>query len=124
MEKQILDEFKSKLETEKLEITAELKKIADQSGEDPAKWETIFTRDQKEIGSEAAETREDEAEAFGAQLAIAKKLAQKLADINIALEKIVAGTYGKCENCDQEMPLARLQALPEARICFDCDPKK
>jgi len=124
MEKQILDEFKNKLETEKLEIVAELKKIAEQSGNNPAEWETIFTRDQKEIGSEAAETREDEAEAFVAQLAIAKKLAQKLSDIDIALEKIAAQTYGKCENCDQEMPLTRLQALPEARICFDCASEK
>ncbi len=124
MEKQILDELKTKLETGKSEIVMELKKIAVQKGKDPNEWKTIFIRDQEEIGHEALETDEDEAEAFAAQFAVAKSLAGKLSDIDIALDKIAKGTYGKCENCDKEMPLTRLLALPEARLCFDCGPVK
>ena len=41
-------------------------------------------------------------------------------EIDAALVKIVAGTYGFCENCGQPIPAARLEALPHARLCVTC----
>lgn len=49
--------------------------------------------------------------------------AQALAAVNeidFALEKIVAGTYGLCEQCGQTIPEARLEALPHAALCVAC----
>lgn len=49
--------------------------------------------------------------------------AQALAAVNeidFALEKIVAGTYGLCEQCGQPIPEARLEALPHAALCVAC----
>jgi DnaK suppressor protein len=37
-----------------------------------------------------------------------------------ALERIQAGTYGRCENCEQWIAKERLHALPEARYCLKC----
>jgi DnaK suppressor protein len=41
-------------------------------------------------------------------------------EIDLALAKIAAGTYGSCENCGTEIPRARLEALPHARLCVSC----
>jgi len=45
---------------------------------------------------------------------------QVLADIAAALERIDQGSYGRCEECNAEIPEARLRALPYARYCVDC----
>jgi DnaK suppressor protein len=41
-------------------------------------------------------------------------------EIDRALAKIQAGTYGLCEQCGQPIPDARLQALPQAALCVAC----
>jgi len=59
-----------------------------------------------------------------AQDEISSKLAEvesrELANIEIALERIKAGTYGQCDYCGGKIPLARLNALPYATNCIDC----
>ncbi len=41
-------------------------------------------------------------------------------EIDLALAKIDAGTYGLCERCGSEIPRARLEALPHAALCVAC----
>jgi len=41
-------------------------------------------------------------------------------EINAALEKIEAGTYGQCAWCEGEIKPERLRALPSATLCIDC----
>jgi DnaK suppressor protein len=41
-------------------------------------------------------------------------------EIDRALQKIDAGTYGACERCGQPIPEARLEALPYASMCVAC----
>jgi RNA polymerase-binding protein DksA len=43
-----------------------------------------------------------------------------LADIDAALQRIEEGTYGTCANCGTQIPEARLEALPWATTCIDC----
>jgi RNA polymerase-binding transcription factor DksA len=45
---------------------------------------------------------------------------QTLDEIAAALERINQGTFGRCEECQGEIPKARLQALPYARYCVEC----
>lgn len=40
--------------------------------------------------------------------------------IDVALDRIEAGTYGSCLHCDKKVQIARLQAVPWARHCIDC----
>lgn len=40
--------------------------------------------------------------------------------IDRALMKIDAGSYGRCEGCGKDIPMARLQALPMAMTCLAC----
>jgi RNA polymerase-binding protein DksA len=43
-----------------------------------------------------------------------------LAEIDAALERITNGTYGRCTNCDGQIPVERLEALPWATLCIEC----
>jgi DnaK suppressor protein len=40
--------------------------------------------------------------------------------IDKALRKIDDGTYGLCEECDEQITLKRLRARPEAQLCIQC----
>jgi DnaK suppressor protein len=44
----------------------------------------------------------------------------EIEEINLALEKMPAGTYGVCELCGKSIPLKRLEVLPATRMCWKC----
>ena len=44
----------------------------------------------------------------------------ELGDIDAALERIQAGTYGICTDCGVSIPPARLNAYATAKRCIDC----
>jgi RNA polymerase-binding protein DksA len=46
--------------------------------------------------------------------------AQVLVEIDAALLRIEAGTYGACTSCGGEILVARLEAYPWASLCIDC----
>ena len=52
--------------------------------------------------------------------ALSGQLSETLQDIEDALAKFDAGTYGQCESCGQPIPEARLEAMPAARLCISC----
>lgn len=43
--------------------------------------------------------------------------------IEQAIDKIDAGSYGTCEDCGGGIAIARLEALPFAQFCIDCQEK-
>lgn len=43
-----------------------------------------------------------------------------LSEVEAALRRMDRGTYGVCEHCGEEIPEARLRALPWARFCISC----
>ncbi len=43
-----------------------------------------------------------------------------IADIEHALERLDAGSYGTCEECGVAIPFERLEAIPAARFCVAC----
>ena len=51
---------------------------------------------------------------------LAEVESRELANVEAALEKMRGGTYGKCEGCEASIPLVRLQALPYATHCIQC----
>ena len=52
--------------------------------------------------------------------ALERSAVDQLAEIDAALARLAAGTYGRCERCGQEIPLERLAARPTARRCTPC----
>jgi len=52
--------------------------------------------------------------------ALGGTLLDTLREIEDALSKFDAGTYGRCESCGSQIAEARLEAMPAARLCIDC----
>jgi DnaK suppressor protein len=53
-------------------------------------------------------------------LLVASEARAKVAEIDAALERVEAGTYGVCEACGKPIPKARLEVVPEATLCVGC----
>jgi len=45
---------------------------------------------------------------------------EKIRNIDEALARLEEGEYGICEDCEEEIPLGRLKAMPFARLCVKC----
>ncbi len=45
---------------------------------------------------------------------------KRLRSIDSALSRINQGKYGSCMKCNKKIPLERLQAIPYAVLCVDC----
>lgn len=43
-----------------------------------------------------------------------------LSQIDAALGRMEAGTYGICKRCGAEIPVERLEAVPAAELCITC----
>jgi RNA polymerase-binding transcription factor DksA len=68
---------------------------------------------QSRFGYEAAEP--DEHTEISSALA-----GETLDEIDHALSRLDAGTYGTCEVCGRVIPLERLEAIPHASTCVTC----
>ena len=66
--------------------------------------------------SERAVQMEDD-DALEGQAAL---VAQEIASVRRALERIEDGSYGTCANCGDEISDKRLDVRPEAELCIDC----
>ena len=53
-------------------------------------------------------------------LALMQMKTETLKKIDLALQRLEEGSYGRCQECDAELPAARLRALPFAALCRDC----
>ncbi|MBC2933289.1 TraR/DksA C4-type zinc finger protein [Nocardioides sp. zg-1228] len=52
--------------------------------------------------------------------ALVRQVRGRVAEVDAALERVDAGTYGVCESCGRPIGDARLEALPAARTCIRC----
>jgi DnaK suppressor protein len=80
--------------------------------------EAIEAPDQMTYGSQAAAA----SQVFEQQrdLALRDRAAQHLAQVQAALARLDAGTYGRCLRCGRDIPEDRLEALPWAANCIEC----
>jgi DnaK suppressor protein len=62
----------------------------------------------------------DEASELEKRLVLEQRLVDALNDVEHALQKYEAGTYGLCDSCGQPIEQARLEAIPQASLCLSC----
>jgi len=53
-------------------------------------------------------------------MALMQMKSETLSRIDQAIARLENGTYGLCQECDQEIAAARLKALPFAALCREC----
>jgi DnaK suppressor protein len=68
-----------------------------------------------DVTAHAAETLHSEI-----QVALVDRRTRQVAQIHDALQRLSAGRYGFCQECDAFVGVARLRALPFAQRCRDC----
>jgi DnaK suppressor protein len=51
---------------------------------------------------------------------VVRQVQQHLVEVDAALQRLDAGTYGICERCGQPIGEGRLEARPVARTCIGC----
>ena len=106
--------FKQKLADEKARLESELGAIAKRDPQNPADWNAMTDEIDSEISADKND-RADAIEDLEENTSIANELEARLKDVNDALERIEAGTYGKDEVTGEEIPADRLEANPAAR---------
>jgi DnaK suppressor protein len=89
-----------------------LKAEADSLTEDREPGDVQFDEESGEGDTLAVERERD--------LALSAQARAAIEQIDAAVEKIHAGTYGRCENCGTAIPKERLKALPYAALCVKC----
>ena len=97
---ELLAQVRAALEAELAELTTQLA----ENGDVP------FDENFADSGQVAAEQ--------GEHRAIVGHIQDSLRDVKLALGKLDEGTYGKCEECGEEIVEARLEAMPAARYCI------
>lgn len=105
--KQELDDYKQKLELERLKLEKEIS--------------TLIVPVDMGSDVDAGDEEADEAEEFSQNQGTAVELKKRHAAINEALNRIGAGSYGKCQKCEMEIEKEVLAVNPESRFCKMCN---
>lgn len=105
-------EFYERLKKEQMRLHSELRQL---------KAEEKSADEQRE-GSPFGKREEGATEVFELEkrLALSSRLTTALAEVEHALKKYEAGTYGLCDLCGKPIERARLEALPHANLCLEC----
>jgi len=56
--------------------------------------------------------------------ALRRHLEIRLQEVEAALRRMEAGTYGICQACGRPIDVARLKAIPFAAFCLECQSKR
>jgi len=101
------------------ERTQLLQRIAEQRGDLISRADMAADHDVRSLDDRAqAMTERDD------EFAMNEHETAELGDIDAALERIDAGTYGQCTDCGVTIPSARLSAYPTAKRCIVCQTRK
>ncbi|OGZ20346.1 MAG: hypothetical protein A2654_00305 [Candidatus Nealsonbacteria bacterium RIFCSPHIGHO2_01_FULL_43_31] len=106
---------KEKLEQEKAAIEKQLGTFATKDPNLKGDWDSKFPKFDGDLEGAADEVAE-----YTTRLPVEFSLETRLRDVNLALEKIAGGKYGKCENCGKDIEKERLEVYPAARFCMKC----
>ena len=49
---------------------------------------------------------------------------EELRAVHAAIARLTRGEYGQCQSCGIEIPAARLEAVPQAAFCVDCQARR
>ncbi|MEK9174819.1 MAG: TraR/DksA C4-type zinc finger protein [Patescibacteria group bacterium] len=112
MNQDTLNELKKALEKEKNSLTEELKSFAHPDKNLRGDWDANY----QDIGSGEDENAQEVTE-YATRLPLEHELETRLRNVDDALEKIKASTYGICERCGEAINIERLKAEPAAKAC-------
>lgn len=116
MNKHLTDPFKKQLLAQRLSL---LQQMAEQRGGTVSRADVAAEHFEHPEDSPAQVSAERELE-----FALGERETAELDQIDEALQRIEAGTYGQCIACGIDIPAARLHAAPEVARCIACQDKQ
>ncbi len=120
MKKKDLEKYEQLLLAKRGEILGELgllkKNVLDTTTKDSSGDLSGYSYHMADQGTDA----EEREKAF----LLASKSGRLLYHIDEALRRIKDKTFGKCQECGEEISTARLEAVPHARLCINCKEKE
>lgn len=105
-----LDKIRSELTEKRAELLGDVTSLEDQALKSTG--DDVSVDHMADHGSDSFEQDQT--------IGLLEREREALRMIQTALGKIQDGEYGICEDCDGDIPKARLKALPYARLCIDC----
>ena len=104
--------LRSRLENEQKRLIEELEQLK----------ASIRPTEERREGSPFGKREEEATESLELErrLALEKQIKEQLAGVEGALRKFDEGKYGLGEGCGKPIDPARLEALPQAKLCLDC----
>ena len=109
MTKAFTEEMKKQRKEQKQTI---LQSLSGQSDDMRELVKTVESGDEADVAADAIDRT--------LLTALGTQDANRLQQINNALERIYQGKYGRCVMCGNEIPQERLKALPYALLCVGC----
>lgn len=112
--------FKNLLEKQEGEIERTIRQMKHNDTSEQDKWSPT------ELSNYDNHPAEMGTQLFQAELNTALKVHEEhiLKDIHDALGRIEDGTFGKCAFCGRQIDEERLEAIPYARLCMECEQNK
>lgn len=107
--------FKQKLEEEKAALLEELEEISNPNPANPEDWDARADEENTETAD--LNLTADMHEEIEVRHGTSDVLEARLEEVNDALGRIEEGTYGICEEGDEEIEHDRLEANPAATTC-------
>ncbi len=116
--KRALDEkaFKKRLLEERARYEAQLNAIETRTARKDRLDAAVEEQDFDDAPGDAAM----ETLARGTEMALEENTRELIAAVDLALRKIEKGTYGTCDNCGKPIKKSRLERLPSATMCLEC----
>ena len=105
--------------------TAHMRRLLLAKRDEILSWSRQFQADWQAGGERDIELEEEAQKADITSLysGIDDRSAKALEEIDLALSRLAAGSYGICESCKRQIALKRLHVLPAARLCRRCAEK-
>ena len=103
-------------------IKTRIEKDREQLNEQLEQIRAARTAQERREGSPFGKREEEASETAELENLIAqeKRILDQLVDIDLAVKKLENGSYGLCQKCGGQIEVARLDAIPIAKICMKC----
>jgi len=111
-------QYRTRIEAERTRLLADLR----QRNEELAESADPLDPERGGMGNHPADVANDTEEAEK-DMGLRQNVQMLLEQVDHALARLDAGTYGICENCGKPIPAARLEARPFATLDVACQEK-
>lgn len=87
--------------------------------------ERCLSDSKEEVSGGVPDINDDATRTYNRQvmLNLSEQERSQLARVEEALKKLTDGRYGVCEECEEPIPIKRLEIVPFAKFCVECKSK-